>query len=204
LAPDRALDMPDVWQSDKLILFLAYFIPGFIALEVYGLFVSTDNGDIAKKLPAVVAYSAIHYAFTGWLILIAPAGSWRLVAAYIVVLFLPILWPPLILLARDPVRWKPVILTSKLWSALLSAEASPWDRVFINQSRWVKIKLKDGVRIGGFLGPGSIVSSYPSPEQLFISNAYFISEDGAFGAAVTPQTGLLVSGTEISTIEIIN
>jgi hypothetical protein len=194
--------MPDVWKGDELLLFLAFFIPGFIALQVYGLFVSIDDSDIVKRLPAVIAYSAIHYAFTGWVILVAPEGPARTMAAYVVVLVLPIFWAPAVLLARDWERWRHVMFSPRLLSRALKPEASPWDRVFNGRAWWVRIKLKDGVRVGGYLGPGSLTSCFPRPEQLFIKDAFTVEQGtGAFQNAA-PGTGLLVNGSEISIIEL--
>ncbi len=197
--------MPDdIWETDKLLLFLAFFIPGFIARQVYGLFVATDDSDIAKQLPSIVAYSAIHYALTGWIILRSPIAD-RNWVTYLVVLVLPILWPPLILLIRDWRKWRPRILTWpwRVLDTLLKPEPTPWDTVFTNAARWVRVKLKSGPIVGGYLGPGSSISTYPRDEQIFIAREYKINQKS--GAIETPiaRTGLLINGTEIETIEII-
>ena len=103
--------MGDIWSQDHLVLFLAFFIPGFIASQIYALYVGVDDSDPVKRLPAVVGYSAIHYALTGWLILVVPEGRARAIVAYIVVFLLPLLWAPIIL-SHSGLRqkWKTIFL----------------------------------------------------------------------------------------------
>jgi hypothetical protein len=194
----------DIWESSKLLLFIAFFVPGFIARQIYGLFIAIDDSDISKQLPSIVAYSAIHYALTGWIILRTPAAD-RLWIAYLVVLVLPILWAPIILLLRDWRRWQPRILTWpwRILNAMLKPEATPWDTVFTNEARWVRIKLKSGPIVGGYLGPGSLVSVYPREQQIFIAREYTIDQSTGFFRNPISRTGLLINGTEIETIEII-
>src|ERR1700674_14594 len=193
--------MGDIWITDKLLLFLVFFVPGFISMSVYGLFIATNNSDFTKRLPEVIAYSAIHYALTGWIVLVAPAGVPRLIAAYVVVLILPILWPPIILLARKWDYWRDRILTTKVLSYLLEPEATPWDKFFADQhAHRVRVKLKSGGYIGGIYGKGSWSSSYPAPEQLYVREQYEVDETG-FGDRVKGSAGFLVSGGEIDTIE---
>lgn len=193
--------MADIWSTDKLLLFLAFFVPGFISMSVYGLLVATNDADFTKRLPEAIAYSAIHYALTGWIILVAPAGIPRYVAAYVVVLILPILWPPIMLLIRDWDYWRDRILTTKCLSYLLAPEATPWDKFFAAQRGcWVRIRLKSGRYIGGAYGRGSESSTYPSPEQLYVKKQYKCDETG-FGDPVKGTAGFLVSGSEIETLE---
>lgn len=193
--------MPDIWNTDKLLLFLAFFVPGFICMSVYGLFIATSDVDFTKRLPDAIAYSAIHYALTGWIILVAPEGAARLIAAYIVVLILPIFWPPIILLVRDWGYWRDRILTTKVLTYLLAPEATPWDKFFAAQHAcWVRIKLKSGGYIGGIFGKGSESSTYPSPEQLYVKEQYEVNETG-FGKRVKRTAGFLVNATEIDTVE---
>ncbi len=193
--------MGDIWQQDKLLLFLAFFIPGFIAMQVYGLFIATGDRDFTKQLPEAIAYSAIHYALFGWLILVNH-GVWRTVAAYIVVLILPIFWPPAILLIRDWKRYSPRILSRKILGFLIQPTASPWDHVFSeSKERWIRIKLKSGQYVGGLLARGSWTSTYPSPEQIYISKEFRVDANG-FQTPYKKSEGLLVNGTEIEYLEL--
>lgn len=96
-------------------------------------------------------------------------------------------------------------LLSTNWSACGDAEteATPWDRVFTNRQRYIRVTLKSGRFVGGYLADGSEVSTYPNDEQIFIRNEHSIDQKtGEIGDKIE-STGLLVNGTEITLIEII-
>jgi|ERR1700723_2747005 hypothetical protein len=201
--------MGDIWNANALLLFLAFFIPGFIALQIYGLFVGSDDLDFAKQLPAVIGYSALHYAMTGWIVLLAPAGLARSIAVYVVVLVLPVLWPPVILLIRDPGKWREIFFPTgsislrSTFDAMLKPERTPWDRVLVDRARFIRIRLKSGRFLGGYFGPGSVVSSYPCERSIFIAQAFSMDQQvGTFGSPID-RTGVLVQGADIEALETI-
>jgi len=180
-------------DTSTLVLFLLFFVPGFISVQVYSLFIAVGDQDFSKKLPEVVAYSAIHYAVTLWPVFVTH-GVAQIVTAYLVVLVLPCAWPPLILWARQRVKWSWV-------QRMLKPEASPWDRVFSDRAnRWVKIRTKDGQCVGGYMGRGSLTSSYPYPQQIYISREYKIDQTtGIFERSPVARTGgVLVDCNEIA------
>lgn len=203
--------MGEIWTANALLLFLAFFIPGFIATEVYALFVGSDDLDFQKQLPAVIGYSALHYAVTGWIIIVVPAGSAQLVAAYIVVLVLPALWPPIILLIRDWTKWRNVFFApdslipspTRMLNAMLKPEGTPWDRVLDDRARYIRIRLKNGRFVGGYLGPDSVVSAYPCKRAIYIAKAFSLDQDTGRFKEEIPLTGLLIQGAEIETLETI-
>lgn len=191
-------------------IFFAFFIPGFISSQIYGLFIGVDDSDFSKRLPAVIGYSAVHYALTGWLILVAPPGPWQIAAAYFVVFVIPIFWPFVILLIRDPGKWRHIFLAGKkrkivrrIFEAMLTPEAMPWDRTLDASARYIRIRLKSGRFVGGYFGDGSSVSTFPSDRQIFISQAYTFDVNGEFGNPV-PDTGVLVQGDEIESLETVD
>lgn len=195
--------MGDPWTSDKLVLVLAFFIPGFIATQIWSLFVASDDRDIAKRFPTVVGYSAIHYALTGWLILVAPVGPAQTAAAYAVVFVLPILWTPVILLAREWTKWSKVFGSiKKIAQAMVTPEETPWDRVFTGRARFVRAKLKSGSYVGGYMGVGSEASTFPCDRQLFVSQAWKIDVGGDFVEKIA-RTGVMIQGDDVETIETI-
>jgi hypothetical protein len=208
------LDLKALFASqDALALFLAFFIPGFIAKKIYGLSVAEAEEDFSKQLPEVIAYSAIHYALFGW-ILFVPAppvflSAWpaiHVALAYIVVLVLPILDGPLILLIRDPKTYRSRVLTRNVLSYMRQPELQPdipWNNVFsTDKPQIARIRLKSNEWVGGYMGPDSFSSTYPNPEQLYISRAWEF-DDGGEVVSDSSGVGLLVNGTEISYIEVL-
>jgi len=222
----------DVPRDDKLLLFLAFFVPGFTIRQIYGLFVGIDQADTQKLLPTIVGFSALHYGVTAFPLFILPPGSLRDAYAYIDVLLLPIVWAPVALLVRDYSRWKPVFFSttgfkisgpgSSGWvkgfnekgiivrglnangtiRALLSPEGAPWDKVLTDEARFIRIRLKSGRFVGGYYGLGSAASTYPGERQVFVSEMYSFSDSGEFGTRIA-RTGVLIQGDEIETLEIV-
>jgi hypothetical protein len=39
----------NIWEVDKLIIFIAFVIPGFISIKVYDLFVPTERREIGEN-----------------------------------------------------------------------------------------------------------------------------------------------------------
>lgn len=193
--------MPDdIWSTDKLALFLAFFIPGFIAVQVYSLFISTGERDFTKLLPDVVAYSAMHYALTGWTILVTH-DMWRVVAAYFDVLVLPLLWSPVLIWLRNRELGKR-IFSKRFIEYMIAPEPSPWDRLFADQAEhWIRIRMKSGEYVGGIMAKGSATSTYPNPEQIYIKEVWRCTEAGFIGP-IKSTGGLLINGTEIMYLEL--
>lgn len=64
---------------------------------------------------------------------------------------------------------------------------------------WVLVTLKDGTRFAGFCGPDSFISSDPAERDLYIQWVYDLDDEDGWRSR--GETGLLVAGGEISTIE---
>jgi hypothetical protein len=193
-----------IFTRESITIFLAFFIPGFIATEAFGLFVGVRNDDLTKRLPAIVGYSAIHYGFWGFIpFFLVRHGVWHEVWLYLIVLVLPVLWAPIVLCLRDPARWRPVFSNpKKMFAAMLIPERAPWDRIFVDGSFHVRIRTKNGAWVGGYYGNGSIASSFPDEREIYVSEAYRFSHEGALLAPI-PGTGVFVPGDQIEHVDII-
>ena len=67
----------------------------------------------------------------------------------------------------------------------------------------MRIRLKSGNYVGGLLARGSVTSTFPAPEQIYVSNEWKIDgETGEFAEALE-GAGLLVNGSEIEVLELI-
>ena len=203
--------MNEIWSADGWLVFIAFFIPGFVSSTIYNLIVASDRVDFGKDLPRLVGYSVIHYAATLWIVIIAPAGPLKLASLYVVVLILPVLWPFVILVVRDPKRYRDSILTGRIVGLMAKPHVKPWDAVFDtfrSGGCWVRIRLTDGRYVGGIFGDNeatqmpSEVSSYPSEEQIYLAVEYEFDDDGYLkGSSPVPRSGgLLVNGNEIEHI----
>ena len=56
----------DIWDVNKLILFIAFAVPGFISIKVYELLSPRMAKDSSQQLIDAVAYSSINYALLIW------------------------------------------------------------------------------------------------------------------------------------------
>lgn len=48
--------MDSIWTQDSLILFLIFFIPGFISQKIFGLIVPDESRDNSTVVTSAVAY----------------------------------------------------------------------------------------------------------------------------------------------------
>lgn len=197
----RRSDLPDIWTTDHLLMFLAFFVPGFIAMQIYSMIIPTGDRDFTKSLPEAVAYSAIHYAVFGWPLLFLKGMPFTIVA-YVVVLLIPVFEAPAVLLLRNFDYYKKRFFTRYVLDNLLRPEAEPWDCLFDGEQRWIRITLKNGGFVGGVLGIGSLISTYPSPHEIYVREQWSFKPDGGFNAPVNRSGGFIVSGDQITLVEL--
>jgi uncharacterized protein DUF6338 len=178
----------DILTQDKLALFIAFFIPGFIIFRVYGLLVPSAERDFTKLAPDAVAYSCMHYAITAWPLFFIPAGGWRNGYLYFDVLLLPALWPLLFLTIRR--LGNPLKVFSRECAGVIAAiigealsirdDPTPWDRLFRDRKDWyIRIRTKTGRFIGGRMMSNSYTSLFPQPTEIFVSEAYKMDAETA-------------------------
>jgi len=190
----------DIWEINKLALFLLFFIPGFISIKVYDLFIASERRDFSKSLFEVMGYSAINFAALSWLIILIHSdnyyGTHRLVYflfLILIIFIMPVIWPLVFLKLSS---WAPI---SK---RIIHPIRKPWDYVFgKKQSLWVIVHLVDGKMIGGKYDKNSFTSSYPAEEQIYLEQAWHLDEKGAFVKPVERSGGIIILEKQISALE---
>jgi hypothetical protein len=90
---------------------------------------------------------------------------------------------------------------------MVRPEATPWERLFhqpLDSEFWIRIRSKAETTkpLGGILGAGSIMSSYPSPRMLYISEAWEFDENGAFSRPDPLGSGILVTVEDGDVLEL--
>lgn len=193
----------NIWETDKLILFLIFVIPGFISMKFYTLFVSPDSyRDSSKQIIDAVAYSCFNYALSFPFILFFE--KIKLGAShpylYIFFYFFLILIFPIIL----SFSWHKIRSSPKLRLPLSHPQGKPWDYVFSQQNKtyYIKVTLKDGKVVGGYYGEKSFSSSSPNPEQLYLEQCWIVSNNGKFERAKNNTAGIIILTNEIAFIEL--
>ena len=191
----------DIWDVNKLVLFIAFVVPGFISLKTYALLQPAQFKDSSQQLVDAVAYSSINYA-----LLIGPIFAVEsfdvksthpicYVLFYIVVLLIaPIAWAWLFLHLRK---------TQILQRSMAHPTGKPWDFVFGKRTPyWVIATLTDGRQVAGRYGLDSFASSSPAPEQIYLQEAWVLNEDGGFDRPRMDSAGIIILAKEIATLEL--
>ncbi len=190
-----------IWEVDKLILFIAFVIPGFISIKAYELYFSGQVKDSSKQIVDAITYSCINYALLSWLILSIENSSLKSACPtiynfYIIfVLFIaPIVWVYL---------WKRIRESKAFQKNAPHPIGKPWDYVFSKGvPYWVKVTLKDGTVIGGKYAYNSFASSSPHEEQIYLEETWVLNDNGGFIRAKNNSSGVIILTREISHVEL--
>ena len=190
----------DLWQVDKLLLFLIFFIPGFISIRVYELLIATEKTNFSISLLEAIGFSSLNFAFYSWWIILIHTDQFQHnhpFVYYLSIFFIgfisPILWPFLFL-------WLTRIRFIK--KILLSPIKSAWDYYFNKrESSWVIVNLKNGSRIGGVYSSNSFTSTFPVEKQIYLEELWVLDEKGSFVERQDRTDGILILEGEIQSLE---
>lgn len=190
----------NVWEIDKLVLFIILFIPGFISIKVYDLLMPTARRDFSTSLFEVIGYSCLNFAALFWLIILIHSGNFyeEHEGYYFFLLF--------VIIFIVPVWWSLLFVKLSLWRRIakyiIHPIQKPWDYVFgKKQAFWVIVHLTDGRKIGGKFDTNSFASSYPAEEQIYLEETWKLDEKGRFMKPIERSKGILLLGKEILAIE---
>jgi hypothetical protein len=179
----------DIWNVDKLTLFLIFFLPGFISMKVYDLIVSGESRDFSKSMLALSGLIAI--IMTGDFYHKHFILYWLWV--FVIMVVVPAFWPVAFLRLTT---WHPV------GKYFVHPIRKPWDYVFRKRTRfWIIVHLKNGQKIGGFFGPESFASSSPADEQIYLEEVWALDEEGRFERLIERSRGIIVMKDEIRAVE---
>ncbi|WP_417512460.1 DUF6338 family protein [Microbacterium sp.] len=85
-------------------------------------------------------------------------------------------------------------LRRKITDSRYEGTPTAWDLVTTTtEAGWVRVRLADGVWVGGRFGNSSYFSTYPEPRDLFIQEQFVMSEDGDFGEPLPLSGGVWVA-----------
>lgn len=191
----------NIWEIDKVLLFLVLFIPGFISLKVYDLIIAGDKRDFSKSISEVVGYSALNFAALWWLVSLATQEQLSESCPFLYWLYLSLVF--LIFPAIWPVVFYKLSQLEIFKRHLLSPIKQPWDFVFSQRkSHWVVVHMKNGNTIRGKYAKNSSTSAYPSERQIYLEEVWKKSEKGGFKEKVKRTNGVIIFESEISYIEL--
>lgn len=193
----------DIWDANKLVLFIAFVIPGFVSLKIYDLLFPGIQKGSDKLLIDAVAYSSINYTLLLWPIYSVETYGIRefyptaYVLFYVFVLLIaPIAWACMLKMLRT---------TQFFQRSMPHPTAKPWDFVFSQRKPyWAIVTLKDGRKIAGRYDSASFASSAPATEQLYLEENWILNDDGGFERSRNETAGILILSSEIVTVELFN
>jgi hypothetical protein len=190
----------DIFEESKLILFIAFVVPGFIAIKAYELLSPSQERDSSKQLIDAVSYSCLNYAVLIWPIYYLEAINLSKSHPNLYVLFyFGVLFVVPVLLV---IGWRFLREFEWLQKFVPHPTQKPWDFVFSQRKvYWVTVTLKNGAKIAGMYGPNSFASSAPSDEQIYLEEQWILNDDGGFDRAVEQTSGVIVLSSEILSIE---
>jgi len=192
----------DIWEIDKLFIFIVFVIPGFISIKFYQLVTPGHKSNTSNLLIDAISYSAINYAILLIPIFFTESSNlkdtypWLYCFFYMVVLFIaPILWVFI---------WKKLRSSNNFQKNAPHPIPLPWDFVFSQRKKyWVKVYLKNASVIGGLYGEKSFSSNAPEPEQIYFQEGWIINETGGLERPKKMSEGVIILSSEISYIELI-
>lgn len=193
----------DIFSIDKLILVLLFFVPGFISLKVYQLFLAQEKIDFSKSLFEAVGISLINFTLFFWIIYYINRPGYfdsHPFLYYLITLTIIFITPILL-------TWLLVVIlkSKKYQKYFVSPEKVPWDWHFSKRKAyWVIITLKDGRRIGGKFGVNSRASASPKTKEIFIEDIWKLDKNYKFIESVKRNRGVLITGDIILAIEFFN
>lgn len=190
----------DIFNIEKLSLFILFFVPGFISIKVWCLIVPSEQRKMSDELLEVISYSCINFAILSWLILIITNAEFQqnhtflyFFIIFIILFVTPVLWPILVSRIR---QWE------FFRGHIIHPIPKAWD-YFFKQGKtcFVLIHLKNGNYMGGKYGGDSFASSFPHAEDIYIEEVYKVNENGEFVERIDNTLGLWINKDNIGQIE---
>jgi hypothetical protein len=195
--------MLNIWEENKLILFITFVVPGFIAIKAYELLSPSRYTDSSKQIVDAVSYSCIVYIILLWPIYLVEKSTIRSTQPHLYLLFYTgaMFVFPLILV----IGWKYLRQLEIIQKFVPHPTQKPWDFVFGQRNTyWVIVTLKNGEKIGGMFGLNSFASSAPAKEQIYLEEHWVLNEDGGFDRRAEQSSGIIILSSEILSVELIH
>ena len=187
----------DIWDSNKLIIFIMFAIPGFICVKIYRLIYPSQGRDAGLLLYDAVTYSCINYAALSGLIYFVESSDVNQIGKAIFYFFVVFIFPIIMVLI-----WKKIRTVEFVNKLIFHPSDSPWDYVFSQRKKyWVEVYLKDGSVVAGYYGSKSFASASPEEKHIYLEQRWVTDQAGAFERAVNRTAGVIVLHSEISHIE---
>ena len=184
------------YTLENLIPVLIFIVPGFVSYKIWTILIPTENKKLSDQIIEILCYSAINFAVLFPLFfIVSKNNNYCIIIPLLILIFLvfPIIWPILI---------SKILKSGFMKGRVINPTPKAWDHYFSSgQPCFMLIHLKNGNKIGGLYANNSFASSFPNPEDLYISEVWKIDEEGKFIEKIENSKGLLISKDFIDFIE---
>ncbi|MFI9383377.1 DUF6338 family protein [Kutzneria sp. NPDC052558] len=110
----------------------------------------------------------------------------------------------LVVVVPSAVAWAEGWWVRRRSQARYEPTPTAWDALFHGTgSCFVRMRLKSGLWVGGWLGSRSAVSAYPHPGDLYLQTQYRMGPDGSFVGRVPGSAGTYVKAADIEVLELL-
>lgn len=194
--------MPN-FSSSNVIYFMAFVVPGFISMQIYGQIQPLQKKSLKDNLLEAISFGTINFVLLLfpilWLVAPGsfnehPVGVW--VATIATFLVCPLLWPWLLLAA---------LRFLAKWNLILDLSPTAWDHYFRQSAPcWVLVHISETERIGGRFGRNSYASAYPDPGHIYIEQLWELNDQGKFVSQKLQSHGIVLRPGDYKMVEFFN
>lgn len=203
---DLVLDLSP--PGAQLLVIVFFLVPGLLYLWTFERLAGRTRLRGTERLLRAVAWSTAVYALASpWVLHVArrTAGGSPLGAAEVVggAIALVLVLPVTAGFVMAQFRWSETRNALLRRFTVVDPAPTSWDYAFTGGGPYfVRAKLRDGERVGGFYGDGSFASSYPESQDLYLEEAWRLTEDGAFLERLCGSRGLLLRTDNVELLEL--
>lgn len=110
----------------------------------------------------------------------------------------------LIVAVPSALAWTEAVWRRRHARARYEPVPTAWDALFRDRgSCFIRIRLKSGLWVGGWLGSRSAVSAYPQQGDLYLEAQYRVGSDGRFLGRVPGTGGVYVRASDVDVLEVL-
>jgi len=186
----------DLFDGNKILLFIFFFIPGFVALKTYEFVYAVNKKDLGKEILDAIFFSCLNYSVIGFPLIYIIDKYELNIWGFFVTGITSLLIAPCFLAFLWIYTVNQICKKTKLGK---SPHKTPLE-YFNNEIRkdkhvWVQVELKDDSLINGVFG---YMTSYPDEVGIYLQQ-YWTLENDQFSRN-DKDLGIVILSNEIKTI----
>jgi hypothetical protein len=176
--------------------------PGLISIHVYRLVMPARPLDWTTALLQGLFYSAVNFVLGLPILYLLVFGAdpvrhplRYVVAAMLVLLVTPVLWPMVVVAA---------LRSRRLLRRAQVAYPTAWDFFFdSHEAVFVLVHLNNGALLAGYCGSASYAGSFPNDGDIYLEALYRTTPTGEIGDPAPNSRGALLHRSQYSYVELI-